>query len=196
MNPLSLLRKGRTIKGGKDRTTYKLPKGGTPLPNFSANKPSASPTSSHPQEEPKVMQAGLFENSAHQPPTPAPVRAATFAPMQKPDQAVEKAPAEIPAREPGPGFGMRFSAWLCNLPHRWFSKRKTSPFQSRTVQTELALEKVIVKRNDLSEEDLEIVPIGKKAKEKSDKPDKLDKTEKPPEQPVPHDQCQTISTNR
>jgi hypothetical protein len=146
-----------------------------------------------------VTQAGLFENSTHQPPTPAPARAATFAPVQKPDQAVEQTPAEIPVREPGPGLWMRFSAWLCDLPHRWFSKRTSSPFQSRTIQTELALEKVIVKRNDLSEEDLEIVPVGKKAKEKSSKPenlDKPDKTEKPPEQPVPHDQCQTISTNR
>jgi hypothetical protein len=37
------------------------------------------------------------------------------------------------------------------------------PFQSPAVQTELALDKVKVMRNDLSEDDLEVVMIDKKS---------------------------------
>ena len=48
--------------------------------------------------------------------------------------------------------------------------RKVSPFQSKAVQIELALDKVKVVRNDLSEDDLEVVPIDKKAGKKAEKP--------------------------
>jgi hypothetical protein len=46
---------------------------------------------------------------------------------------------------------------------------KASPLQSATVQTELGLDKVKVIRNDLSEDDLEVVMIEKKAEKKTEK---------------------------
>jgi hypothetical protein len=73
------------------------------------------------------------------------------------------APQAQPAR---PGPWSRLAAWA----GRWMPWRKERPFQSAPVQTELALDKVKVIRNDLSEDDLEVVPIEKKAGKKTEKP--------------------------
>jgi hypothetical protein len=64
------------------------------------------------------------------------------------------------------------------LTQRWSGPRKASPFQNATVQTELDLSKVKVVRNDLSDDDLELVPVAKN------------------EKPRQHEQCQSISTDQ
>jgi hypothetical protein len=182
MNPLSLLTKGRTLKGGKDRAgAYKLPKGSA-VPIFSHSSSFAAakedravasakagaskpPVASAPKQE-------LFTQSAQQPPAHAPARDFTRAPAQAP-----KPVAHFPSP---PGLWDRLSGPV----RRWVANRKASPFQGPTVQTELALDKVLVVRNDLSEDDLEVVAVGKSKKVKS------------PPQRAQNDQCQTISTNQ
>jgi hypothetical protein len=197
MNPFNLLR-NRMIKGGKDRAgTYKLPKGAT-LPNFSPNKQAGPPTVSHSRPEPQISQPALFNHPEEQPVVPiqppaqkpgraaTPLAAAPLAPAQPVSAGGAgahdgKAVGSLgPKASPGPGVWNRSAGWFSGLFHRWNVKRKTSPFQGRSIQTELALDKVVVARNDLSEEDLEVVPVGKK--------------QKPPQQLAQHDQCQTIST--
>jgi hypothetical protein len=56
--------------------------------------------------------------------------------------------------------------------------RKEEPFQTPAIQTELALDKVKVIRNDLSEDDLEVVAIDKKAAKKAEKPARLEEVER------------------
>jgi hypothetical protein len=56
--------------------------------------------------------------------------------------------------------------------------RKERPFQSKAVQTELALDKVKVIRNDLCQDDLEVVAIDKKAAKKTEKPVQSEEMEK------------------
>jgi hypothetical protein len=165
MNPLNLLTKGHTIKGFKNRSgAYKLTTVGT-VPSFSPPKP-APPTTTHPAAE--VSQSTLFDK-------PKPIAAP---PLPKPQVVV---PPAIP----------RETAWnrltaLCRkLLDQWTVRAKASPFQRRTVQTELALDRVTVIRNDLSEDGLEVVPVGKKGK-------RAPKQEREQE----HEQCQATSTNR
>jgi hypothetical protein len=62
--------------------------------------------------------------------------------------------------------------------HKWIPWRKTPPFPSATIQTELALEKIKVVRNDLSEDDLEVVMIEKKAGKRAEKPAQSEKLER------------------
>jgi hypothetical protein len=184
MNPLSLLTKGRTLKGGKDRAgAYKLPKEGA-IPVFAPTKSHTSsfaaakedravaPAKAGAPLEQKISQSTLFTQSAQQPPAHAPARDFTRAPAQAP-----KPVAHFPSP---PGLWDRLSGPV----RRWVANRKASPFQGPTVQTELALDKVLVVRNDLSEDDLEVVAIGKSKKVKS------------PPQRAQNDQCQTISTNQ
>jgi hypothetical protein len=73
------------------------------------------------------------------------------------------APQEPPAK---PGRWSRLAAWA----RPWMPWRKEQPFQRPAVQTELALDKVKVIRNDLREDDLEVVTIDKKAAKKTEKP--------------------------
>jgi hypothetical protein len=147
MNPLSLLTKGKSFGGVKDRTgAYKLPSRSA-LPNFATPKRPA-PTMPHPA--PKPSQTALFEQ-----PRPA-VVAAVPAKRDGAAPIMPIAPATPPAME---------SIW-----HRaarcWaeFLARRTKPaiprFPASTVQVELALEKVTVVRNDLTEDDLEVVTVN------------------------------------
>ena len=157
MNPLSLLNKGHTIKGFKNRSgAYRLTT--RVVPNFSAGR-NMSPTLPHPDQE--VSQSTLFDQPqppvvAHAPRPPAPAVAS---------QQVQYK-----------------SVWnrlvdVCRgFLRGWTAERKVSPFGGRTVQTELALEKVKVVRNDLSEDGLEVIPVVKK------------------EKLAQHDQSQAIST--
>jgi hypothetical protein len=162
MNPLSLLTKGRTIRGFKDRScVYRLTLIGA-APNFSTGR-NKSPISAHP--EPQVSQSTLFDQP--QPPATAP------APVPAP-----RSPAQAPQPVSRTTAWSRLTLFCAELLQRWTASSKASPFHGRTVQTELVLEKVKVKRNDLSEDDLEVVPVGKK------------------EKPAQHDQCQAISTDR
>jgi hypothetical protein len=142
MNPLNLLTKGHTIKGFKSRSgVYKLPDRGF-APNFSSAKP-APPTTTH--KEKAVSQPTFFDKP--KPPVPAP-------PL-KPSVAV---PPPTP-REP---VWDRFVSGFRGFVERCTANGKASPFQRRTVQTELALEKVTVVRNDLADEDMEVISVRKK----------------------------------
>jgi hypothetical protein len=66
-----------------------------------------------------------------------------------------------------PGLWGCLAVLPASLVEKWFPWRKTPPFPSATIQTELVLEKVKVMRNDLSEDDLEVVFIAKKAGNKA-----------------------------
>ncbi len=160
MNPLSLLTKGHTFRGFKDRScSYKLTsKGG--MPNFSARR-NIPPTPPHP--EPEASQSTLFDQP--QSPEPAPVR-------------VPQPPALAPQPVPRQTTWNRLAGFCREFLQKWTARSKSSPFHGHTVQTELALEKVTVVRNDLSEDDMEVVHVGKKEKS------------------VQQDQCQALSTNR
>ncbi len=136
MNPLSLLTKGRTIRGLKERPgAYKLLEKSI-LPNFSTAKGSV-PTISH---------SDLFKEEARENSQPA---------------SAEPQPTEPPKpREPAkPGSWSRLSGWV----RQRMPGSKEQPFQSPAIQTELELDKVKVIRNDLSDDDLEVVAIEKKA---------------------------------
>jgi len=127
-------------------------------PNFSTGKVK-SPTPPHPP--PQVLQSTLIE---------------------KPQQPATAPAMRPPAVAPVPGWPR--TAWrrvveFCGrIALRWSGPRKTSPFQNATVQTELELAKVKVVRNDLSDDDLELVPVAKN------------------EKPRQHEQCQAISTDQ
>jgi hypothetical protein len=180
MNPLSLLTKGSTIRGLKERPgPYKLlDKSG--LPNFSGPK-SPAPTTSHPEPENRSSgsQPALFEGpqpqSAAEAPAQAPVelsvarRGAAVPPgvvgggVTPPEPAAATAaPQDKPSK---PRLWSRLAGRLAEWARQWMPWRKERPFQKAAVQTELALDKVKVIRNDLSEDDLEVVAIDKKAGE-------------------------------
>jgi hypothetical protein len=150
MNPLSLLTKGHTFGGVNDRRgAYKvLP--GYVLPNFAAPKgPSFAATP--PPGEP--LQTALFEQ-------PPPAVAAAVPPKRA--DAVPTAPKAMasPANERplSPGVWRRVARWSEEF--LWWRKGpvKLAP----SVQTELALAKVTVMRNDLNEDDLVVVTVEKK----------------------------------
>ncbi|MGA2173607.1 MAG: hypothetical protein ABSH38_01355 [Verrucomicrobiota bacterium] len=151
MNPLSLLTKGHTFGGVKDRRgAYKLPAGNV-LPHFAGPK-RPPPTTSRPAPEPS--QTALFE-----PPHPA-VEAAV---SPKRDDAAPTAPkvaVKPPEDRPSPeGIWRRAARWW----KEFLLRRKSPAGRARSVQTELALNKVTVVRNDLSEDDLEVVTVEKSA---------------------------------
>lgn len=162
MNPLSLLNKGQTVKGFKDRScTYRLTTKGF-APNFSSAK-NPPPTVSH--REPEASQATLFDQGK------SPAVAPPVAPAPKP-------PVRAPQPVSCPTPWNRLAGFCRHFLGRWTAHRKASPFQGPIVQTELALDKVTVVRNELLDDDLEVVPVGKKVK------------------PVQHDQCQAIPTDQ
>jgi len=154
MNPLSLLTTGRTIRGLKERPgAYKLLEKSM-LPNFSGTK-GASPTISH---------------------------MAPFEPQTEPERlevlsVAQPAPGGMPAE---PAAGTDKSRWsrLGDWARRWMPKPREKPFLTPAVQTELALDKVKVIRNDLSEDDLEVVTIDKKAAKKTEKPVQCEEDER------------------
>ena len=138
MNPLSLLTKGRTIRGLKERPgAYKLLEKSI-LPKFTGAK-SAFPT---------IPRQELL------PPPPEREQTEAQTPAQAP--AGKAAPKEQPAK---PGPWSRLAGWA----RQRMPWSKDQPFQTPAIQTELALNKVKVIRNDLSEDDLEVVAIDKKA---------------------------------
>ena len=76
-----------------------------------------------------------------------------------------------------PGRWSRLARIAAGWARKWMPWRKAAA-QSETVQTELALEKVKVLRNDLSEDDLEVVMIDKEAGKKTEEPARSGKTER------------------
>jgi len=145
MNPLSLLTKGRTIRGLKERPgAYKLLEKSI-LPNFSGAK-SNVPTISHAdlfKEEGRRMKDEVRENT-------------------QPDPSEQPQPeAPTPAE---PGTWSRLAGWV----RQRMPWSKEQPFQIPAIQTELALDKIKVIRNDLNEDDMEVVAIEKKSPRRED----------------------------
>jgi hypothetical protein len=137
--------------------------GNNPLPNFSNPKhPSRATT----QPEPCTAQKALLEQ-----PQPA-----ADLPAENPPAAASPIPAKTLQKPSKPGLWNR----LWRIPADWFStwlpKRKAAS-GSLSVQTELALDKVTVIRNDLNEDDLEVV-VGQKAEEKTEKTAQNEKVER------------------
>jgi hypothetical protein len=168
MNPLRLLTKGRTIRGLKERPgAYKLLEKSV-LPNFSGPKRPV-PTTPHP--EPVNAQAALFEQPQPKPETPVPVK---VAPVPVP------APTAAPAKDQPlkPSLWSRLAGAVTGWTQQRIPWRKAPPFQSPSVQTELGLDKVRVIRNDLSDDDLEVVTMNKKAGKKTKKPAPCEEVER------------------
>jgi hypothetical protein len=194
MNAWNLLNKGHTIKGFNSRpNAYKLAIRGV-APNFLAGK-IQSPTPPH--RACKTSQPTFFDIPNPPAPEPSPAPAP---PVQAP-QPVHRQPLwnrlattcrEL-VQQWSPGGARlqhreRCIRLLCRLRavtsvcrtalQHSTASRKASPFVARTVQTELALDRITVVRNDLSEDDMEVIRVVKK------------------EKPAKHDQCQVLSTVR
>jgi hypothetical protein len=158
MNPLCLLTKGRTFKDMAVRPgAYKL-LANSALPKFTPGKRVSAPAS-----EPAIAQVAqptLFE------PKPASIKA----------PAIEAPKVVAPALSPSPftqyaknaektSFRGTLKKGVCSckeLVQRFIFGRKGRPVHKATVQTELALEKVTVLKNDLNEDDLEVVLVERK----------------------------------
>jgi hypothetical protein len=172
MNPLRLLTKGRTIRGLKERPgAYKLLEK-CAMPNFSGPKRLAPTT---PHAEPASPPQAFFEQSQPKREMPTPV---TAAPTPRPEPGPTATPAEVKIQPPKPELWSRLAGIAAGWTRQWIPWRKAPPFQSATVQTELALEKVRVMRNDLSDDDLEVVAMDKKAGNKTEKPAHCEEVER------------------
>jgi hypothetical protein len=163
----------RTLIRVKDRTgVYKLPDGNM-VPNFTtAGRRRAMQTSAAPAPAPGV-QPVLFAA------IPEAVRIPMAAPAAAPVQSFAPAPhPPLPPKDQPSAVKSIFSdGWnkICALRPKLPSLRLRAPalFRSRSraldarprAQTELALEKVTVIRNDLSEADLVVVAVERKPEE-------------------------------
>jgi hypothetical protein len=168
MNLICLLTKGRTFKDMADRPgAYKL-LAGSALPKLMAVKQLPARWS-HPA--PQTVQTSLFE----QPPktVQAPVKAcqsvappvgpvkppqpvvSPFAPDAKKDAETSKKPCTRDTWQQTVGF-------CKELVQQFVFGRNGRPVHGPTVQVELALEKVTVMRNNLNEDDLEVVLVERK----------------------------------
>lgn len=166
MNPLNLLTKGRTFKGLKDRPgVYKLPARST-LPNFSALK--GHEAASRPAVEvspPFSPLPNLFG---------AKISAALSPALEPPAPKAAEAPASPAIMTKSGGDFLNLAAQFCGrFREKWMPKRKASTVPAPSVQAELALEKITVVRNDLSEEEMEVVAVQAKARarKKAEKPE-------------------------
>jgi hypothetical protein len=167
MNPLCLLTKGRTFKDMAARPgAYKL-LANRALPKFA---PKKRPLSELARAVPQTTQASLFE------PSPEAVKA-TVVEQRKtaapPVEAVKPSPPVVsqspfaqaakPPEKVRALLTWRRAVSFCKrLVQRFIFGHKGRPVYGTTVQTELALEKVTVMRNDLHEDDLEVVLVERK----------------------------------
>ncbi len=202
MNPFSLLSKGETVKGLKNRDAcYKMVPGNA-LPNFSGPKrpypATAQPASEEkPADPPQQGDAAATVDAApaeEKPAEPAQTAAQTeCAPYRRVAAAAEEKPPKLEDAKDGKDTGVAASTEekLSNAEQRrdgaaavaaalmektpskpgiwsglwrgtggWIGKRLfrgKAGSGSPSVQTELALEKVTVIRNDLYEDDVEVV---------------------------------------
>jgi hypothetical protein len=164
MNPFRLLTKGRTIRGLRERPgAYKLLERSA-LPKFSAPRRVVSKP---PQPEPAGAQTAIVEQLQPKPEMPALV----IVPPVPTPVAAKNQPSK-------PGLWSRLVAIPARWTGSWIPWRKRPPVQSPTVQTELALEKVRVVRNDLCEDDLEVVMIDTRVGKKTEKPAHCEEVER------------------
>jgi hypothetical protein len=164
MNPLCLLTKGRTFKDMASRPgAYKL-LANSALPNFSKGKrrPAGLPHSAPPTD-----QTSLFEQPAKAVPA-AVVEAPKIVvePVEPPQPVISDSPfaekAKTCKKPCARDTWKRMVGFCKGLIQRFVFGRKRRPVRGPTVQTELALEKVTVMRNDLNEDDLEVVLVERK----------------------------------
>jgi hypothetical protein len=157
-----LLTTGKSLVGLHDTNArYQLRKGA--LPKFESSK---NPFASRPQGEP-------FAPNAHEEPQlpklTAEVAAANL--KETPPTAAVNAPSETTAPDSKPVAVVKAPAvvdgWLKKLnPMVWWGKRKPAEakpavprFGKAPVQGELSLDNIKVMRNDLTEADVEVVPM-------------------------------------
>jgi hypothetical protein len=167
MNPLCLLTKGRTFKDMADRPgAYKL-LAKSALPKFTAGKrPPSGLSNSAPQtvqttlfeQSPAAVKAAVVETRNNEAPPVGPVKPSQPDVSQSPFAKDAKTSEKARAR----GAWQRTVSFCKGLVQRFVFGRKGRPVHGATVQTELALEKVTVMRNDLNEDDLEVVLVERK----------------------------------
>lgn len=170
MNPFSLLQKGHTFVDMASRHgAYKVMEGNA-LPNFTGGKrPACS------QRAPQANQRTLFDETSKPATAPIGEAPAVAAPAPEPvkptptsflpspfAQAAVKKDESTPKKRFLAGI-WRKTVFVCK---RWAQRvifgRKGRLVTRPTVQTELALEKVTVMKNDLTEDDLEVVLVQRK----------------------------------
>jgi hypothetical protein len=136
------------------------------LPKF-ADPKRAIPTAHHPL--PEIPQPALFE---HPKPKAETLDKGNLNVTPSPDPTAEQKSETTPVKgQPSkPGIWSRFASASAQWLDRWIPRRRASPMRSAPVQTELALDKVKVMRNDLSENDVEVVAIDKNAGKRIEKP--------------------------
>jgi hypothetical protein len=137
MNLGKLLVAGRSIKSGCDKISYRVNKH-VYLPKF-----------------------GSAQNPFKSPPATAPARpeAETIAaPIPKVVAPIEAKPQKLPAPTPGP---VRATNWAGKLNpiSMWRDPAPTAQSVRGPMQSELSLDSVKVVHNDLSDADVEVVPI-------------------------------------
>jgi hypothetical protein len=148
MNFGKLLVAGRSIKSGCDKISYRVNKR-VYLPQF-----------------------GLAQNPFKSPPATAPAQpeAETIAaPIPKVITPVEVKPPKLPTLAPGP---VRATNWASKLNpiSRWRGPALATRSAQSPVQSELSLDSVKVVHNDLSDADVEVVPIKSRTADKANVP--------------------------
>lgn len=168
MSLLRLLTTGKTLVGlKKPEHRYHLP-GETALPKFGGKKnPFRATVFPDKTETPEIVESATVpefaavESTAPIQPTPPRPTGAAPGPAHsiKPEPA-----APTQAREPVAARTSPFKALLL-----WGRAKKANPARALAgrplVQGELSLDRVKVVRNDLSETDFEIVPLGRAERE-------------------------------
>jgi hypothetical protein len=178
MNPMNLLTTGKTILGLKERPgRYKLRVGGA-VPKFSKlNQGQAQPQAPVPivpHQEVQSTQTAFFEPSsprkgkemlvvAKDPPAIPAVPPVNIKAKAQPLAASAPVPEAADNLEAKPGLWSEVAGWV----QKWIPARKTPPSPLESFQAELALERIKVIRNDLSEDDLEVVMIDRKVGNKA-----------------------------
>ncbi len=160
MSLMQLLTVGQSLRETKDATgTYRLPDEKA-LPRFDGAQPGKWRTA----EAEDRLAPSLFEPAARLSPGDA-----AHADMES-DPAkieVETGSFPVPPPSPRPGAGAFNDASVqrrkWTLKQVLFVRRSQQTVDGRAVQTEWALEKVTVVRNDLNDSDLEIIPARKPA---------------------------------
>jgi hypothetical protein len=187
MNPLSLLKKGRAFKdmaarlnmaqlfeGTPKRRTfkdaavrpsaYKLLATGT-SPKYSAGR---RPSPSCSDAEPPTAQTSLFEPGPSVTPPDDTVKPAEPAATPSSSPFAQEPKKEADKESKTSKKPSTHETWkqITHVYKRWVQRivfgRKGRPVHRPTVQTELALEKVTVLKNDLNEDNLEVVLVERK----------------------------------
>ena len=163
MNPICLLTKGRTIKDMAERpAAYKL-LAGMAAPKFaSGRRLPARPA----HAAPPAAQTSLFASSpAAEKAAVVETRKSAAPPVEAvnpPQPAVSKSLQNAQPDPRGRGAWSRTAGFCRSWAQRFVLGRKGRPAHGAAVQPELALEKVTVMRNDLNEDDLEVVLVERK----------------------------------